>query len=80
MTIEYNNYYSKNMQFNPTVNIINDEGCIENNYDFDKIIIAIYNGGKYSNRSLISVQSQKMKDIEIIIIDDNSNKKLYENR
>ena len=37
MTIEYNNYYSKNMKFNPTVNIINDEGCIENNYDFDKI-------------------------------------------
>jgi len=37
------------------------------------VIIPIYNGGKYLNHSLKSVQNQKMKDIEIIIIDDNSN-------
>ena len=37
------------------------------------VIIPIYNGGKYLNYSLGSVQKQKMKDIEIIIIDDNSN-------
>ena len=37
------------------------------------VIIPIYNGGKYLNYSLRSVQNQKMKDIEIIIIDDNSN-------
>ena len=37
------------------------------------VIIPIYNGGKYLNYSLKSVQKQKMKDIEIIIIDDNSN-------
>jgi len=36
------------------------------------VIIPIYNGEKYLNRSLKSVQNQKMKDIEIIIIDDNS--------
>ena len=36
------------------------------------VIIPIYNGGKYLNYSLKSVQNQKMKDIEIIIIDDNS--------
>ena len=36
------------------------------------VIIAVYNGGKYLNYSLRSVQNQKMKDIEIIIIDDNS--------
>ena len=36
------------------------------------VIIPIYNGGKYLNRSLKSVQDQKMKEIEIIIIDDNS--------
>ena len=36
------------------------------------VIMPIYNGGKYLNYSLKSVQSQKMKDIEIIIIDDNS--------
>jgi len=33
----------------------------------------IYNGGKYLNVSLKSIQNQKMKDIEIIIINDNSN-------
>ena len=36
------------------------------------VIIPIYNGGKYLNFSLKSVQNQKMKEIEIIIIDDNS--------
>jgi len=36
------------------------------------VIIPIYNGGKYLNYSLRSIQKQKMKDIEIIIIDDNS--------
>ena len=36
------------------------------------VILPIYNGGKYLNLSLKSVQNQKMKDIEIIIIDDNS--------
>ena len=37
------------------------------------MVIPIYNGGKYLNYSLKSVQDQRMKDIEIIIIDDNSN-------
>ena len=32
----------------------------------------IYNGGKYLNYSLSSILNQKMKDIEIIFIDDNS--------
>ena len=36
------------------------------------VIIPIYNGGRYLNYSLESIQNQKMKDIEIIIIDDNS--------
>ena len=36
------------------------------------VIMPIYNGGKYLNYSLKSVQNQNMKDIEIIIIDDNS--------
>ena len=40
------------------------------------VIIPIYNGGKYLNRSLKSVQDQKMKEIEIIIIDDNSSDKI----
>ena len=33
-------------------------------------IIPIYNGGKYLHYSLRSIQNQKMKDIEIIILDD----------
>lgn len=33
-------------------------------------IIPIHNGGKYLHYSLRSIQNQKMKDIEIIIIDD----------
>ena len=37
------------------------------------IIMPIYNGGKYLNYSLKSIQNQKMKDIEIILVDDNSN-------
>ena len=34
------------------------------------VIIPIYNGGKYLHYSLRSIQNQKMKDLEIIIIDD----------
>ena len=30
----------------------------------------IFNGGKYLNYSLCSIQNQKMKEIEIILIDD----------
>ncbi len=36
------------------------------------MIIPVHNGGKYLKYSLRSVQNQKMKDIEIIIVDDNS--------
>ena len=34
------------------------------------VIMPIYNGGKYLYYSLRSIQNQKMKDIEIILIDD----------
>ena len=36
------------------------------------VIMPIYKGGKYLYYSLRSIQNQKMKDIEIILIDDNS--------
>ena len=36
------------------------------------VIMPVFNGEKYINYSLSSVLNQKMKDIEIIIIDDNS--------
>ena len=37
------------------------------------VIMPIYNGEEYINLSLSSVQKQKFKDIEIIMVDDNSN-------
>ena len=37
------------------------------------IIIPVYNGEKYLNYSIKSIQRQKMKEIEIILIDDCSN-------
>jgi glycosyltransferase involved in cell wall biosynthesis len=36
------------------------------------VVIPVYNAEKYLHYSLRSVQNQKMKDIEIIIVDDNS--------
>ena len=36
------------------------------------VIIPLYNGGKYLNNSLRSIQNQNLKEIEIIIIDDYS--------
>ena len=37
------------------------------------VIIPVYNGAEYLRYSLQSVRKQKFKDIEIIIVDDNSN-------
>ncbi len=42
------------------------------NFPKISVIIPVYNGGKYLKYSLRSVQNQKMKDIEIILVDDNS--------
>ena len=61
-----------------TNNCINDILIDKKKYPLVKspkisAIIPIYNGGKYLHYSLRSVQNQKMKDIEIILIDDCSN-------
>lgn len=52
------------------------EFCIKKKKIINKpkisVIIPVYNGEKYLNYSLSSVLNQTMKDIEIIIIDDNS--------
>ena len=34
------------------------------------VLIPVYNGEKYLNYSIKSIQNQKMKEIEIILIDD----------
>jgi glycosyltransferase involved in cell wall biosynthesis len=36
------------------------------------VLMPLYKGGKYLHYSLRSIQNQKMKDIEIILVDDNS--------
>ena len=61
-----------------TNNCINDILIDKKKYPLVKnpkisAIIPIKNGGKYLHYSLRSVQNQKMKDIEIILIDDFSN-------
>jgi len=37
------------------------------------IIIPLYNGEKYIQKSILSIQNQNLKEIEIIIVDDFSN-------
>ena len=65
-------------KFNSFINL-----CKNRNFDntnkypliknpFISVIIPIYNGGKYLFYSLRSIQNQRMKKIEIILIDDNS--------
>ena len=74
-------YLKKEMvdKFNLYTNIcINDILLDKKKYPLVKnpkisAIIPIYNGGKYIHYSLRSIQNQKMKDIEIILIDDYSN-------
>ena len=51
---------------------LHDNNLIINNPKIS-VIIPVYNGGRYLNYSLKSIQNQKMKDIEIIIVDDKSN-------
>lgn len=37
------------------------------------VIIAVYNGEKYIDKSIRSILKQKLKEIEVIVVDDNSN-------
>jgi len=57
------------------------EGILINDKKFEKVenprvsvIIPCYNCGQFIKKSLCSIQNQNMKDIEIIIVDDYSNK------
>ena len=64
--------------FNKFINLcINDQSENQNKYPLLKnpkisIIMPIYNGGKYLYYSLKSIQNQKLKEIEIIMVDDYS--------
>ena len=50
--------------------LVNNSGLILSENPKISVTIPIYNGGKYLYYSLRSIQNQKMKDIEIILIDD----------
>ena len=80
--LKYKNSFLKDniiYKFNNYIKICNESKLLENQkYSLFKkpkisIMIPIYNGGKYLRYSLRSIQNQKMKNIEIILIDDNSN-------
>ena len=64
--------------FNTYIKICNDSKLLDRaGYPLSKkpkisVIMPIYNGGKYLYYSLRSIQNQKMKEIEIILIDDYS--------
>ena len=66
-------------KFNHFINICQNGKLIDNKkYPLLKnpkisVTIPLFNGGKYLYYSLRSVQNQKMKDIEIILVDDCSN-------
>ena len=66
---EINNFINKNKLNNP------DE--ISKKYENPKIsiIMLIYNGEKYLEKSLLSIYNQDFKEIEVIIIDDYSTDK-----
>ena len=55
--------------------ILYKENLVKSENPIISVIIALYNDEKYINATLKSVQNQRMKDIEIIIVDDCSNDK-----
>ena len=55
--------------------ILYKENLVKSENPIISVIIALYNAEKYINATLKSVQNQRMKDIEIIIVDDCSNDK-----
>ena len=50
--------------------LVNNSGLVLSENPKISVTMPIYNGGKYLYYSLRSIQNQKMKDIEIILIDD----------
>ncbi len=55
--------------------ILYRENLVHSENPIISVIIALYNAEKYINATLKSVQNQRMKDIEIIIVDDYSKDK-----
>ena len=55
--------------------ILYKENLVKSKWPFISVVIALYNAEKYINGTLKTVQNQRMKNIEIIIIDDCSTDK-----
>ena len=68
---DYQDYY----QLSREGKILYKENLIPSKWPFISVIIPLYNAEKYINSTLKTVQNQRMKDIEIIIIDDCSKDK-----
>ena len=52
--------------------LLNNSNQILSNDPKISVIMPLYKGGKYLHYSLRSIENQKMRDIEIILVDDNS--------
>ena len=67
------NYYNSFINNCTSGILLNNSNLILSENPKISVTIPIYNGEKYLYYSLRSIQNQKMKDIEIILIDDCSN-------
>ena len=64
--------YKQYFNYSKTGKILYENNLVYSDNPKISVIIALYNAEKYINSTLISIQNQKMKDIEIIIVDDSS--------
>ena len=64
--------YQKYFNYSNSGKLLYENNLVYSENPKISVIIALYNAEKYINSTLISIQNQKMKDIEIIIVDDNS--------
>jgi len=70
-TINYEFYeYNKYFQNAKEGKILYEENLVYSQNPLISVVIPLYNVEQYINATLLSVQNQKMKDIEIILIDD----------
>ena len=64
------NKYKEYFQNSKEGKILYNENLVYSQNPLISVVIPLYNDEKYINATLKSVQNQKMKDIEIILIDD----------
>ena len=68
---DYQDYY----QLAKEGKFLYKENLVQSKWPFISVIIGLYNAERYINATLKSVQNQRMKNIEIIIVDDRSTDK-----